>query len=105
MGEEKMAILRRHLVEKMPVKTICDITGMDPWFIHQLDQIIGLEEEIRRAGGDLSDDLMRKAKAWGFSDRQLAHLTGVAETDIESRRKAAGIWPVYKDVDTRAAEF
>lgn len=104
-NSQRIFYLHEALIEKMPVKTISEITGIDPWFIHQLDQIVGLEGEIRKAGGDLSDGLLKKSKAWGFSDRQLAHLTGAEETDIEDRRKAADIRPVYKLVDTCAAEF
>ena len=71
-------------------------------FVHQIEQIVDLEKEIR-AG--LTEETFRKAKEWGFSDVQLAHLTGTTPEEIRRRRLESGLKPVYKLVDTCAAEF
>jgi carbamoyl-phosphate synthase large subunit len=80
------------------------MTGIDPWFLDQIQQIVDLE---RRMGPGLLDDpaTMRQAKRMGFSDVRLGQLAGVTEAEVRKRRKAAGIVPVYKRVDTCAAEF
>ncbi len=82
-------------------------TGVDPWFLEQLKQIIDLENELLAAHGkpQLQDALMRKAKQYGFSDRQLAFFWGLSEKAVRKKRKGLGIKPVYKLVDTCAAEF
>jgi len=101
----RMFYIRKALQQGMSVESIYELSGIDPWFIHQFRQIIELEEEIAQAGPGMSDDLMKQAKAWGFSDIQLAHLTESRTDEIEQRRKDEGIRPVYKLVDTCAAEF
>jgi carbamoyl-phosphate synthase large subunit len=78
------------------------MTGIDPWFLDQLQQIVDLQA---RLGPGMDDALLREAKRDGFSDAWLAQLSGTNEAKIRSRRKAAGIVPVYKRVDTCAAEF
>ncbi|MGA6927639.1 MAG: carbamoyl-phosphate synthase large subunit, partial [Desulfosarcina sp.] len=82
-------------------------TAIDPWFLFQLEQLFGMERELIDAGGfnALSADRLRRAKAYGFSDVQIAHLTGTTEKEVERTRKALDIRPVYKLVDTCAAEF
>ncbi|HVQ29693.1 MAG TPA: carbamoyl-phosphate synthase large subunit [Vicinamibacteria bacterium] len=80
------------------------VTGIDPWFLDQMQQIVDLERQL---GPGLLDDpvLMREAKRFGFSDVRLGQLALVPEAEVRARRKAAGIVPVYKRVDTCAAEF
>jgi carbamoyl-phosphate synthase large subunit len=81
-------------------------TAIDPWFLAQIRQIVEEEARIRKTplasveAGDL-----RQWKSWGFSDRRLATLMGVTEDDVRKRRHALGVRPVYKKVDTCAAEF
>ncbi len=78
------------------------MTGIDPWFLDQIRQIVELERSI---GPGIEDETLREAKRMGFSDSRLGQLTGVGEAAIRSRRAAAGILPVYKRVDTCAGEF
>jgi carbamoyl-phosphate synthase large subunit len=80
------------------------MTSIDPWFLDQLQQIVEMEKGIT-AG--LDDEKLREAKRMGFSDARLAQLMGkgAREIEVRARRKAAGIVPVYKRVDTCAAEF
>ena len=80
------------------------VTGIDPWFLDQMQQIVDLERQL---GPGLLDDpvLMREAKRMGFSDVRLGQLAEAKEGEVRARRQAAGIVPVYKRVDTCAAEF
>jgi len=104
-NSQRIFYLRYALLMGIPVRTIYRMTGIDPWFIHQIAQIVDLEQQIQAAGATLSDAQLKQAKEWGFSDVQLAHLTGVAKSDIKKRRTALALRPVYKLVDTCAAEF
>ena len=104
-NSQRIFYLHLALSAGMSIDTIYELTGIDPWFLYQLDQIIQLEQQIRRAGPDLSDGLLKKAKILGFSDMQLVFLSDSDEATIRRRRKDADIRPVYKLVDTCAAEF
>ena len=81
------------------------MTGIDPWFLNQIRQIVALEQEIAAAPKPLEAPILRQSKTWGFSDRQIAHLTGYTEDGVARQRKELGIRPTYKLVDTCAAEF
>ena len=78
------------------------MTGIDPWFLDQMQQIVDLEKQL---GPDMDDAHLREAKRMGFSDLRLAQLAECSELELRGRRKRAGIVPVYKRVDTCAAEF
>ena len=85
-------------------REIHELSFIDPWFLDNIRQIVEYEAVITAAGlGDLA--VMRKAKQLGFSDRRLAQLTGATEEKVRRTRIEAGIKPVYKMVDTCAAEF
>ena len=83
---------------------IFELTKIDRWFLYNIKEIIELEKEIAIAG-KLSDPLLLKAKQYGFSDKQLADLTGKKEEDIAHLRRSRKIAPDFKLVDTCAAEF
>ncbi len=104
-NSKRIFYLRYALLSGIPIETIYEISGIDPWFLHQLDQILNMEKRITEAGGNLSDEMLSRAKRFGFSDIQLSHLTGQKETAIQKRRNELGLKPVYKLVDTCAAEF
>ena len=104
-NSQRIFYLRYALLKGMTIESIYKLCGIDPWFIQQLGQIVTLEREIQKAGTPISDALLKQAKEWGFSDVQLAHLTAVGEADIKKRRSELGLRPVYKLVDTCAAEF
>jgi len=104
-NSQRIFYLRFAFLQGMTIESIHKLSGIDPWFIHQLGQIVALEAEIQKAGTNLSDALLKQAKQWGFSDIQLAHLTTASEQDIKKRRADLGLRPVYKLVDTCAAEF
>ena len=90
----------------MSVDEINELTWIDPWFLNNIRQIIEMEEAIKRSGvGSPESEILRHAKEYGFSDKRIAELTGKSETEIRNIRKASGLKPVYKLVDTCAAEF
>ncbi len=86
------------------VDELHDATAIDPWF---LDQLLLLTEVATTVGSapELTPELLRLAKRHGFSDRQLSELRGLAEPVVRGLRHALGIRPVFKTVDTCAAEF
>ncbi|MBI5490367.1 MAG: carbamoyl-phosphate synthase large subunit [Deltaproteobacteria bacterium] len=90
----------------MPIEEVHRLTKIDPWFLHQMHGLLETEREIAAASsGTLPPDLLREAKREGFSDKQIAHLTGTEEDAVRARRHELGVVPTYKTVDTCAAEF
>ena len=83
------------------------LTGIDPWFLCHLEEIVGLERDLLSHEGPLSEADYRVLKRAGFSDRRIAHLRGpgVGEHDIRRERLELGVRAVFKRVDTCAAEF
>ena len=85
---------------------VFELTRIDPWFLVQIEDLIKDEERIKTLGlADLDYDLMRKLKRKGFSDARLAKLLGVTEKNLRAHRHKLKVLPVYKRVDTCAAEF
>jgi carbamoyl-phosphate synthase large subunit len=90
----------------IPFKTIQNLTKIDPWFLHQIEELIAVENEISKFNiNTISPELLRIAKEKGYADRQLGHLMDCMESDIFNKRHELGINRVYKMVDTCAAEF
>ena len=87
------------------IENIYGITAIDPWFLDQLQQIVDAEKSIVAGGLGASAGAWRQAKQLGFSDARIGDLTGASESDVRAKRKGLGIAPVYKRVDTCAAEF
>lgn len=88
----------------MSISKISKLTGIDPWFIFQIDKIRQKGNETKKAGRDALENLF-EIKREGFSDRQIANMTGTTEEEIRKIRSEQGVKPVYKLVDTCAAEF
>jgi carbamoyl-phosphate synthase large subunit len=98
--------LRHAFLNKMSIQYINELTGIDPWFLYQIKQIVEFEQNIHKFNGTaLPASLLKQAKSLGFSDIQIAHLTGTSENSIKKYRNLHNINPVYKLVDTCAAEF
>jgi len=88
------------------VEELYRLTYIDPWFMDNLKQLVATEADIAAAGfPGLNQDFLCKIKQQGFSDFQIGHLTGTSEQDIRDLRLKSGLKPVYKLVDTCAAEF
>lgn len=104
---DRVWYLRYALKAGMSIEEIHGLSFIDPWFLDQLQQIVELEEILEARGSlqNTDDALLRQAKQFGFSDRQLATLWGQSEMDIREERKRRGVVPTFKSVDTCAAEF
>jgi carbamoyl-phosphate synthase, large subunit len=90
----------------MTIERVYAMSHIDPWFLYNFQQLIDKGEEIRTQGFvGLDREHLYEAKQYGFSDIQLANLTGTSENDIRDLRIKSGLEPVYKLVDTCAAEF
>jgi carbamoyl-phosphate synthase large subunit len=88
----------------LTVEEVHDATGIDPWFLDQMQLVNEVADEVAGAA-ELTPDLLRLAKRHGFSDAQLAALRRMPEAVVRGVRHALGVRPVYKTVDTCAAEF
>jgi carbamoyl-phosphate synthase large subunit len=114
-NSQRIFYLRYALMAGKSIADIYRLTGIDPWFLHQIKQIVDMQDALKhkrlaiagpeRGTETLSDEDLRQAKAWGFSDMQLAYLLGEKAETIARYRKERNIIPVYKLVDTCAAEF
>ncbi len=90
----------------LSVEEIHDLTSIDPWFLVLIEELIKLEAEVQAQGLTAMDATrLRYLKRKGFSDRRLARLLNMSEKDFRAHRHQAGVRPVYKRVDTCAAEF
>ncbi len=90
----------------MTVSEICEETGIDPWFLAQIEELVQIEQRLRgRTLESLTRDEVRFLKRHGFSDRRLARLLGAKADAMRAARRRLGVRPVYKRVDTCAAEF
>ncbi|KLO61848.1 carbamoyl phosphate synthase large subunit [Dermacoccus sp. PE3] len=100
----RILLVQQALRGGLSVEEVHEATKIDPWFLDQLQLINEVAEEISRAP-QLTPELLRLAKKHGFSDAQLAQLTDMKEDVVRGVRHALGVRPVYKTVDTCAAEF
>jgi carbamoyl-phosphate synthase large subunit len=89
----------------LSVKDIHAATKFDPWFLRELEKIVAAEAMVATAGLPREAGALRRLKALGFSDTRLAQLTRKKPQDIAAARDALGVHPVYKRIDTCAAEF
>src|SRR5699024_426442 len=88
----------------MSVEEVHEATGIDPWFLDQIELVHGLAQDIHDAE-ELDPQTLQVAKRHGFSDAQIARLRRMDEAVVRGVRHALGVRPVYKTVDTCAAEF
>ncbi len=95
---ERLSYIRFAFRRGMSVREVARLTQMDPWFLHQI-------KEITDTLGSFEEKDLRRAKRMGLSDERLAEAEGVSVEQARARRQAAGIKPVFKLVDTCAAEF
>ncbi len=87
------------------VEELHRLSYIDPWFLRRIEEIVLAEEELRTADADQRKDFLDAAKKMGFSDRRLGDLWGMGEDEVRDLRSRLGIRPVFKRVDTCAAEF
>ncbi|SDO91040.1 carbamoyl-phosphate synthase large subunit [Desulforhopalus singaporensis] len=105
-NSKRVAHIYEALKRGMGLEELHELTRVDPWFLFNFRQITETEKEISERGFQgLDQRFLTHCKQRGFSDIQLAYLTGTSENDIRQLRKEVGVVPVYKLVDTCAAEF
>jgi carbamoyl-phosphate synthase large subunit len=104
---ERLWYVRYALLDGMTVEDVYRGTRIDRWFLHHIANLMETERELRRCPSleAAPDELLWRAKQEGFSDMQLANLWHSTQTEVRRVRKARGVTPVYKVVDTCAAEF
>lgn len=117
--DERLFAIAQALRDGMMVEEIAALSNVDIWFLHKIKAIVDAEEEARTHAEDIrafvasdpsekaqvGQDMVRKLKRLGYQDRSIADFTGIPEGEIRRARKAAGIKPTFKMVDTCAAEF
>ena len=105
-GPERIWYVGDAFAQGMSVDEVFALTKIDPWFLVQIEEIVKIELELEKTTLDaLSKDELLKLKQKGFSDRRLARQLKTTDKIIRDKRRALGIRPVYKRVDTCAAEF
>ncbi|WP_428488100.1 carbamoyl-phosphate synthase large subunit [Rhodopila sp.] len=102
---DRLLMAAQALRAGLTVEAIHAATKFDPWFLRELDRIVTAEHELTAAGLPNDAGRLRRLKALGFSDQRLAVLTGSTATRVMAARLALGVTPVYKRIDTCAAEF
>jgi carbamoyl-phosphate synthase large subunit len=104
---ERVWSIRYALLAGLSVEQIQALTGIDPWFLANIEELVAFEGLLRqvRSLDEAGDALLREAKRNGFSDRQLATVWHTSEAEVRRECQRRGIRPVYKLVDTCAAEF
>lgn len=100
--DRRIFYLVKALQSGIDVERIKQLTGIDPWFISKIKDIVDFEELLK---GNLTEEKLKKAKQLGFSDRAIGNIVGKSETEIRRQRKALRILPKIKQIDTLAAEW
>ncbi len=104
--DERLFVIFEALRRGLMVEEIFQITRIDRWFLRRLAKIVAMESQLRgKTMDELDFDLIKSARVLGFHDAHIAELTGVDELEFRARRKAFGLVPAYKMVDTCAGEF
>lgn len=105
-GSDRIWYLADAFRAGLSVDGVHNLTNIDRWFLVQIEELVRLEEKVAEVGfAGLDADFLRVLKRKGFSDARLAKLVGVSETELRKLRYRHEIFPVYKRVDTCAAEF
>jgi len=101
---ERYELVLQAFRQGMEVDEIHELTSISSFFLSELRDVVELERELRRAP-QLTAEILRRHKRYGFSDRRIGELTGRGEREVRALRLEAGVTPVFKAVDTCAAEF
>ena len=104
--DERLFDLAELIRRNYNMEKLAEITGMDPFFLQKIKNIVDAEEELKKYKlADLTYDILKKYKKMGFSDKGISELIGCDADEVYNLRKSLGIIPVYKMVDTCAGEF
>ncbi|MEH2063552.1 MAG: carbamoyl-phosphate synthase large subunit [Nostoc sp.] len=103
---DRIFAVRHALQQGITIEEIYELTGIDRWFLDKLQQLLDVEKFLKRTPlQQLTKEQLYEVKRDGYSDRQIAYATKTTEDEVRAYRKSLGIIPVYKTVDTCAAEF
>ena len=105
LAPDRLRVVAQAMRWGFGVDELYGITAIDPWFLRQIEEIVAMEAMIREHGLPTSPAGMTRVKAMGFSDRRLDFLVGKPEGTTASLRALQGVKPVFKRIDTCAAEF
>jgi len=106
-NSERIFYIRYAFLSGMDIDEVHNLTQIDFWYLRHLEEIVALEQELRKytSINECPKELLYRAKRSGFSDQQLASWWNLSQLQVRDHRKALGIEPVFKQVDTCAAEF
>src|SRR5579863_931007 len=105
-GPDRLHWLFEALERGMSRDEVCDLTKIDPWFIRQLEEMLAIDRRVAATTmSNCPPELLLESKRSGASDEEIAKLWGVKSSDVRARRAELGVNPVFKRVDTCAAEF
>jgi carbamoyl-phosphate synthase large subunit len=102
---DRLRIAAQAMRHGFPLEDIAAITKYDPWFLGEIETIVAEEARVARDGLPQDANGLRRLKMMGFSDARLAKLANMKEADVRRTRHAVGVRPVFKRIDTCAAEF
>lgn len=102
---ERLLIIAQAFRQGMTVEQVQAVTKFDPWFLREIEHLVEIEAKLRAGGLPGDAPALRRIKAMGFSDERLAELTGKSLKEVAFRREVLDVHPVFKRVDTCAAEF
>ncbi|MDC3000654.1 carbamoyl-phosphate synthase large subunit, partial [Candidatus Pelagibacter sp.] len=101
----KLLLIAEAFRKKISLDIIYKLSKVDPWFLNQIKEIVDEEKKLNSKGMPKTFEEFNRIKSIGFSDKKISQLTGQKETVVKSRRKGLKVIPVFKKVDTCAAEF
>jgi carbamoyl-phosphate synthase large subunit len=102
---DRLRVIAQAFREGLSVEEVNAACAYEPWFLRQIEQLVGEEARIRADGLPASAAEFRRLKALGFSDARLAQLTHTTEAETREQRRGLGVRPVFKRIDTCAGEF
>ena len=105
LAPDRLLVIAQAFRQGFTIDKIYQYTGIDHWFLRQIEDLIKAEEWLKANGLPKTEGEWRSIKSEGFADARIAELTGKTEQAIRKARHKAGVRPVYKRVDTCAAEF
>lgn len=102
---DRLLVVAQAMRHGFTVEKVNQYTSIDPWFLRQIEALVKAEQHLIKEGLPRSAEMWRAYKSEGFSDARMAELTNATEDKIRKARRAVGVVPAYKRVDTCAAEF
>src|SRR5476651_716074 len=102
---DRILVIAQAFRHGLTVEEIAQACKYEPWFLRQIEQLVSIEAEVRKSGLPKDTKALLELKKKGFSDDRLGELTKLSSAEVAKRRRALGVRPVYKRIDTCAAEF